>query len=83
MVWLQELQEEEQEAGEIVEVTPEPTDEELLAQLGLQLEQQIADLTGSTLLVLSSAKPFADLAGDILLVLSNLQQLQTYQVMSC
>ena len=40
-------EEEEQEAGEIVEVTPEPTDEELLAQLGLELEQQIADLTGT------------------------------------
>ena len=45
-----EQEAEDQEAGEIVEATPEPTDEELLAQLGLQLEQQIADLTGTTLL---------------------------------
>lgn len=39
--------EEGQEEGELVEVVPEPTDEELLAQLGLQLEQQMADLTAS------------------------------------
>lgn len=39
-------EEEEQEAGGVLDVAPEPTDEELLAQLGLQLEQQIADLTG-------------------------------------
>lgn len=39
--------EEAQEEGELVEVVPEPTDEELLAQLGLQLEQQMADLTAS------------------------------------
>ncbi|DBA66769.1 TPA: hypothetical protein ACH3X2_001915 [Trebouxia sp. C0005] len=38
---------EEQEEGELVEVLPEPTDEELLAQLGLELEQQMADLTAS------------------------------------
>lgn len=44
-----EQEAEDQEAGEIVEATPEPTDEELLAQLGLQLEQQIADLTGTML----------------------------------
>lgn len=31
----------------MVEVVPEPTDEELLAQLGLELEQQMADLTTS------------------------------------
>ena len=36
---------EEQEEGELIEVLPEPTDEELLAQLGLELEQQMADLT--------------------------------------
>ena len=36
---------EEQEDGELVEVVPEPSDEELLAQLGLQLEQRMADLT--------------------------------------
>ncbi|DBB14987.1 hypothetical protein WJX82_009217 [Trebouxia sp. C0006] len=35
---------EEQEEGELIEVVPEPTDEELLAQLGLELEQQMADL---------------------------------------
>lgn len=28
-------------------MVPEPTDEELLAQLGLQLEQRMADLTAS------------------------------------
>ena len=39
--------EEEQEEGELVEVVPEPTDEELLTQLGLQLEQQMANLTAS------------------------------------
>ncbi|KAL3135501.1 hypothetical protein ABBQ38_005981 [Trebouxia sp. C0009 RCD-2024] len=39
--------EEGQEEGELVEVVPEPTDEELLAQLGLQLEQQMADLTAN------------------------------------
>jgi hypothetical protein len=38
---------EEQEEGELIEVLPEPTDEELLAQLGLELEQQMADLTAS------------------------------------
>lgn len=38
---------EEQEEGELVEVVPEPTDEELLTQLGLQLEQQMADLTAT------------------------------------
>ena len=37
----------EQEEGELVEVVPEPTDEELLQQLGLQLEQQLADLTAN------------------------------------
>ena len=31
----------------MIEVVPEPTDEELLAQLGLELEQQMADLTAS------------------------------------
>lgn len=30
-----------------MEVVPEPTDEELLEQLGLQLEQRMADLTAS------------------------------------
>ena len=34
-------------SGRLVEVVPEPTDEELLAQLGLQLEQQMADLTAN------------------------------------
>ncbi len=38
---------EEQEEGELLEVVPEQTDEELLAQLGLALEQQMADLTAS------------------------------------
>ena len=37
--------EEEQEEGELVDVVPEPTDEELLTQLGLQLEQQMESLT--------------------------------------
>ncbi|DBB01993.1 TPA: hypothetical protein ACH3X1_000578 [Trebouxia sp. C0004] len=37
----------EQEEGELIEILPEPTDEELLAQLGLELEQQMADLTAS------------------------------------
>lgn len=37
----------EQEEGELVEVVPEPTDEELLTQLGLQLEQQMATLTAN------------------------------------
>ena len=37
----------EQEEGELVEVVPEPTDEELLTQLGLQLEQQMAKLTAN------------------------------------
>lgn len=37
----------EQEEGELVEVVSEPTDEELLTQLGLQLEQQMADLTAN------------------------------------
>ena len=37
----------EQEEGELVEVVPEPTDEELLTQLGLQLEQQMASLTAN------------------------------------
>ena len=37
----------EQEEGELVEVVTEPTDEELLQQLGLQLEQQLADLTAN------------------------------------
>ena len=37
--------EEDQEEGELVEVVPEPTDEELLTQLGLQLEQQMENLT--------------------------------------
>ena len=31
----------------MIEVVPEPTDEELLAQLGLELEQQMADLTAN------------------------------------
>ena len=31
----------------MIEVVQEPTDEELLAQLGLELEQQMADLTAS------------------------------------
>lgn len=39
--------EEGHEEGELVELAPEPTDEELLAQLGLQLEQQMADLTAN------------------------------------
>ena len=38
---------EQQEEGELVEVVPEPTDEELLTQLGLQLEQQMAHLTAT------------------------------------
>ena len=38
---------EQEEEGKLVQVVPEPTDEELLAQLGLQLEQRMADLTAN------------------------------------
>ena len=37
----------QQEEGELVEVVPEPTHEELLTQLGLQLEQKMAHLTAT------------------------------------
>ena len=39
--------EEAQEEGELVETVPEPTDEELLAQLGLRLEREMANLTAN------------------------------------
>ena len=50
----------EQEEGELVEVIPEPTDEELLAQLGLQLEQRMADLTANDALPAAIMQQWAE-----------------------
>ena len=50
----------EQEEGELVEVVPEPTDEELLTQLGLQLEQQMATLTANDELPAEIMKQWAE-----------------------